>query len=138
MAIPTPNTKEVSDFLASIADPARKADCERLVKIIEEVTGEAPTLWGRIIGFGARHYKYDSGHEGDTMLIGIAARKQALTLYGVIHYDSGRGLLEKLGPHRTGKGCLYIKHLDDINLDILKEMLLNAYQAKGAYMLAER
>lgn len=135
MAIPTPDKKEISNFFASIADPVRKIDCEKLVEIIEDVTGEQPVLWGRIIGFGARHYTYDSGHEGDTMIIGIAPRKRATTLYGVIHYDYGRELLERLGPHDTGKGCLYIKRLDDINLDVLKEMLLNAYQAKRAHMV---
>ena len=135
MAVPLPDPNEVSEFIARIADPARRADCERLVRVTEEVTGEPPALWGGIIGFGARHYRYESGREGDTMLIGIAPRKQALTVYGVIFYDRGRGLLDELGPHETGKGCLYLRGLGGIDMGVLRRMIkaaCDAHRSQGA------
>jgi hypothetical protein len=127
---PQPNQKQVSEFIDSISDTIRREDCRQLVTLIEEITGQEPALWGKIIGFGHHHYKYESGREGDTMKIGLAPRKQALTVYGVILYDNEGALLEQLGPHERGKGCLYIKQLADINQEILKKMLSRAWEEK--------
>lgn len=85
-------------------------------------------MWGTIIGFGAVHYRYPSGHEGDTMIIGLAARKQALTLYGLIYYAKNRERLRELGKHKAGKGCLYITRLSEVNMNVLEELIAQAWK----------
>jgi hypothetical protein len=97
------------------------------VEIIQEITYETPVMWGaNIIGFGSYHYKSKSC-EGDYMKIGFSPRKEHLVLYGVIYYSENTELLDQLGKHKQGKGCLYIKKLSDINLDILKQMISDSY-----------
>ncbi len=99
---------------------------------MSEVTGESPQMWGSsIIGFGVHHYIYETGREGDTVKVGFAPRKQALVLYGLKFYEVNIELLKNLGPHTSGKGCLYIKDLDAIDLPILKELILTAYASKS-------
>ncbi len=99
--------------------------------LIEGITLEPAVMWGpSIIGFGSTHYRYASGHEGDTMKIGLSARKEHLVLYGVICYDLNTELLSQLGKHKQGKGCLYIKKLADVKLDVLEQMIKIAYEQK--------
>src|SRR5664279_978543 len=125
-----PTDFSVEAFLASVDNPARRADAEVLTKIMAEVTGWPPVMWGAaIVGFGNYHYIYESGREGDTPVVSFAARKRALTLYGVIFYlnnEANRKLLGQLGPHTTGKGCLYIESLAKIDQSVLKTMVKNA------------
>jgi hypothetical protein len=120
----TPTDQRVEDFLNTIADEQKRNDSFTLVELIREVTGLEPTMWGSaIVGFGSYHYKYASGREGDTMLVGFSPRKQNLTIYNMGGVDPDDALLKKLGKHTTGKGCLYIKRLDDVDLPILKLLI---------------
>lgn len=125
-----PTSASVHDFLDMTAEP-RRSEAQRLVSIIREVTGSEPVMWGpSMIGFGSYHYKYASGREGDMLKVGFSPRKPALVLYGLVFYDENEPnnkLLEKLGPHSRGKGCLYIKKLSDIDESILRIMIRNAY-----------
>ncbi len=129
MIIPILSAKDVAEFIAEVADPIRRGDCERLMEVVGETTGEQPALWGGIVGFGIRHYKYATGREGDTMKIGVSPRKQALTLYGLMLQEGNAELLSELGPHEVGKGCLYIKRLDRIDLNVLRRMIKAAYES---------
>lgn len=118
------NSTSVEAFLDSIHDEKRRKDGYELLKIFKEATNQEPNMWGdSIIGFGSYHYKYESGREGDWMLTGFSPRKQNLSLYimsGFVEFDH---LLEKLGPHKTGKACLYIKHVADIDRSVLKRLI---------------
>src|SRR5690349_15871580 len=117
-------SKSVKDFLESIPDAQQKRDSYRIAELMTEVAGEEPILWGSsMIGFGKYHYKYASGHEGDSFITGFSPRKSALTLYLFCQVEQQAGLLKKLGKHKTGKGCLYIKKLDEVDIDVLKEMI---------------
>jgi Domain of unknown function (DU1801) len=119
-----PTNESVEDFLNKIADEERRADCFQVAKIMEEVTGEKPKMWGpSIVGFGSYHYKYDSGREGDWPVTGFSPRKKDLTLYIMMGYEKHTELMEKLGKHSGGKSCLYIKRLSDIHLPTLKKLL---------------
>ena len=94
-----------------------------------EITGEQPKMWGKsIVGYGSYHYKYASGQEGEWMATGFSPRKTALTLYIMGGFDKGNKLLEKLGKYKTGKSCLYIKKLEDINEDVLRKMIKTSYE----------
>src|SRR3989442_11981954 len=107
----------VDRFLAGLSDRPQQDDSRAIVKMMERLTGEKPKMWGpAIIGFGQTTLKYDSGRELDWMKIGFSPRKANLTVYGLLS-DSGKDL-ERLGKYTTGKGCLYIKRLSDINLDV--------------------
>lgn len=126
------NDGDVNAFIDSVKDEQKRADSYRLVKIFEEVTGLPPKMWGTaIIGFGTYHYKYDSGREGDMPLTGFSPRAQNLTIYISTGFDeyaefSGynpKPLLDKLGKHSTGKVCLYIKRLSDIDEKILRQLI---------------
>ena len=124
------STNQVKEFLKSIPDEQKRADSVKLDEILREATGETPYMWNaNIIGYGSYHYKYESGREGDAVIVGFSPRKNALTIYGVI-YDQKTELLDQLGVFKQGKGCLYIKQLSDINIAILKEMVIKAYQQK--------
>ncbi len=123
-----PTHVSVADYLATIEDEVRRADAERVIVLMQQITGEAPIMWGTsLIGFGSYRYKYASGREGEYLRIGLSPRKEHLVLYGVIFYDFGTGLLEKLGKHKQGKGCLYIKKLSDIDMPVLQEMITKAW-----------
>ena len=118
------NSTNVIAFLNGIENEARKTDALKLLDLITDVTGETPKMWGTsIVGFGNYHYKYPSGREGDWFLTGFAARKQALTLYLCFDLSKYTGYLEKLGKHTTGKGCLYIKSLEDVDIDVLGSLI---------------
>lgn len=124
----------VTDFLNSVADETKRNDSFQLVELFKTQTGLEPKMWGpSIVGFGSYHYKYDSGHEGDAPLVAFSPRKDALTLY-LANFDRREALLQQFGKHKTGKGCIYIKKLADVNIDILKEMIdLSAEHTKSRY-----
>ncbi len=124
----------VEDFLNGIADDQQRADSIKIDEIMQRVTGEKPKMWGpAIIGYGLRHLKYDSGREMDWMIIGFSPRKANLTLYigiggkddGSTNYDE---LLARLGKHKTGKGCLYINKLSDIDETVLEELICTSFE----------
>ncbi len=122
-----PTKLSVTSFMNAITDPARRADAKALVKLLQDVSGEKPQMWGAaIIGFGRYHYKYDSGREGDMPIVGFSPRKAATVVYGVA---SAKAMLPKLGKHTTGKGCLYIKKLADVDQEVLREMVVKAITA---------
>lgn len=119
-----PTEVSVSDFLASIDDEQKRADSQVVAQLMEAATGEPPKMWGpSIVGYGTYHYVYASGREGDWMLTGFSPRKTALTVYLMAGVERQTELLAKLGKYKTGKSCLYIKRLSDINLDVLREMI---------------
>ncbi|MCB0148089.1 MAG: DUF1801 domain-containing protein, partial [Caldilineaceae bacterium] len=101
--------------------------CRTLIAIMQEATGAAPRMWGEsIVGFGHYHYKYASGREGDWFLTGFAPRKQNLTLYIMAGFDNYEALLSKLGKHSTGKSCLYVKRLADVDMPVLTELVVES------------
>jgi hypothetical protein len=118
------NDASVTAFLNTVEDEKKRADSFALLKLFEEVTGAPATMWGSsIVGFGSYHYKYASGREGDWMLTGFSPRKQNLTLYIMAGFDRYDELLGKLGKHSTGKGCLYVKRLEDVDQSVLRELI---------------
>ena len=117
----------VDDFLDAVPDPQRRADARTLRALMERVSGEPAAMWGpSIVGFGSHHYKYASGREGDMCRIGFSPRAKELVLYGGFLRDPAR--LARLGKYRAGKGCLYIKKLDEVNLEVLRELVLKNYE----------
>ena len=119
-----PTGESVAGFLNQITDAARREDCFAIAKIMEEITGSKPQMWGpSIVGFGSYHYKYASGHEGDWPLIGFSPRKQDLTVYIMMGFQNYEVLLKQLGKHRKSKSCLYIKRLSDIHVPTLKKLI---------------
>ena len=118
-----PTALSVADFIAAVEDPKRRADAGAACALLAEATGEAPTMWGpSIVGFGAYHYRYASGHEGDAPLVGFSPRKANLVFY-LSGCDEGRDdLLARLGKHKAGKGCVYVTRLSDVDADVLREM----------------
>jgi hypothetical protein len=123
----------VAAFINTLTDPARRADAKALVKLMQSTAGEKPKMWGpSIIGFGSCHYKYESGREGDMPLIGFSPRKAANVLYGLHGSSDSQALLAKLGKHTTGKGCLYIKKLDDVDQKVLEAMAVKSVAAVRA------
>jgi hypothetical protein len=119
---------DVAAFVARAEPPVRREEARALVARIAALTGETPRMWGpSIIGFGVHHYRYESGREGDTARIGFSPRKPALTFYGLLDEQLDGSVLASLGPHSTGKGCLYIKRLSDISLDALDGLVRRAW-----------
>lgn len=118
-----PTALSVADFLAAVEDPRRRADAEAACALLAEATGEAATMWGpSIIGFGAYHYRYASGHEGDAPLVGVSPRKANLVFY-LSGCEERRGeFLARLGRHKAGKGCVYVNRLADVDAGVLTEM----------------
>ena len=128
-----PTKLSVSTFIDALPDETRRADAKVLVKLMQNAVGEKPKMWGpSIIGFGSCHYKYESGREGDMPLIAFSPRKAATVLYSVIGSTEADSLLAKLGKHTTGKGCLYIKKLQDIDPGILEAMVVRSIAANRA------
>lgn len=118
------NEGDVEEFLSGVENERRREDCRAVVAIMREVTGEEPRMWGSsIIGFGSYHYRYESGREGDWFLTGVSPRKQSLTLYIMPGFSGSQDLLERLGEFRTGKSCLYVRQLDDVDRDVLRELI---------------
>ncbi len=117
----------VENYLAAIADEARRKDCQVLVKLMTKATKEQPKMWGTsIVGFGSYHYKYESGREGDSCLTGFASRKGDISVYIVASSAGQEKLLAKLGKHKMGKGCLYVRRLSDVDLEVLEQLVAGA------------
>ena len=119
---------DVKGFIAAVENERKREDSKKLVELMTRVTGEKPKLWGTIVGFGRYHYKYDSGHEGETCLVGFSPRKSALSIYFTGAYfpeseKEAQRLLGKLGKHTMGKACLYVKKLEDLDMDVLGDLV---------------
>ena len=126
-----PTDDDVEAFLQSVPEPAQ-SDCRVLAAMMRDATGADPVMWGSsIVGFGKVHYQYASGREGDWFRVGFSPRKRALTIYLMDGVDRHADQLERLGPHTTGKGCLYIKRLDDVDADVLAELVGDSAASHG-------
>ena len=122
-----PTAASVAAFVEAIAEPQRRADAKAVLRMLQRATGLKPRLWGpSIVGFGSRHYVYDSGREGDMPIVSFSPRKTALVLYSLIGANGADALLAKLGKYTTGKGCLYIKRLADVDESVLEKLIENA------------
>ena len=125
-----PETTSVADFIAALDDPQQRADSQILVQLMRAATGCEPVMWGgSIIGFDRYHYRYDSGHEGDMALVGFSPREGQLVLYVMAGFAGHEELMAKLGRHRTGKSCLYIRHLADVDAGVLGRIIDRAVAA---------
>jgi hypothetical protein len=121
----------VDGYLAAIKGDERRKDCQALADLMSNVTNEAPRMWGTsIVGFGTHQYKYESGREGEICIVGFSSRKGDISVYGLNASSSSEALFTKLGKHKLGKGCLYIKRLSDIDLKILQKLIANAIAVK--------
>ncbi|TVP93374.1 DUF1801 domain-containing protein [Alkalibacterium sp.] len=124
----------VTRFIESVEKESKKQDAYRLLSIFEEASGMEAKMWGdSIIGFGSYHYKYASGHEGDSMLVGFSPRKAKISLYMATGFPERERYLSRLGKHTSGKGCVYINKVDDIDTDVLKDFI----QASIAFLTDE-
>ncbi|HTG92455.1 MAG TPA: DUF1801 domain-containing protein [Pyrinomonadaceae bacterium] len=125
--------QSVSKFINDIPDPVKRKDSKTVAAMMSEISGYKPKMWGpSIVGFGSYHYKYASGQEGDWPLICFSPRKQNLTLYVLSGSDEENELLQKLGKHTTGKSCLYIKQLSDVDLPTLKALIRKCVKRKAS------
>ncbi len=126
-----PHGLKVSDYLDQIIDPQRQADCRRLHELMRDIVGETPKIWGSklssgIVGFGEYHYKYNSGREGDALRLGFANRAQNISIYIMPGYQDFADQLSRLGKHKIGKACLYIKRLSDVDEAVLREIMVES------------
>lgn len=123
-----PTDASVEEFLAAVTPAVRRRDALRLVALYRELTGQEPRLWGpSIVGFGSYHYRYASGREGDAAAAGFSPRKAATSLYLPDGVAAHTELLARLGPHTTGVGCLYVKDLDTVDLEVLRTVLARSW-----------
>jgi hypothetical protein len=123
-----PTDESVEDFLNSVENDRRREDSLKVLELMKEVTGEAPKMWGSsIVGFGSYCYQYASGRVGEWMAVGFSPRKQSLTLYIMDGFGEYDALLGDLGKHRTGKSCLYINKLDDVNMEVLRDLVQKSF-----------
>jgi Domain of unknown function (DU1801) len=125
-----PTGEDARAFIAAVRDEARRADAQKLCGLLADWTGEPPVMWGTtIVGFGSYDYRYETGREGTAPLVGFSPRKTSLVLYLVAGLqDTYPELLERLGPHKTGSGCLYLKRLDDVDHEVLRELVARTVQ----------
>ena len=131
-----PTAISVETFLDGLTDASKQADALALIDLMGKATGEKPVMWGpSIIGFGSYHYRYESGREGDSPIIGFSPRKSALVLYIVPGFREAEPLLTKLGKHTTGKSCLYVKRLADVDPGILRKLVDQSVAAVRAKYL---
>ncbi|MEM8961911.1 MAG: DUF1801 domain-containing protein [Acidobacteriota bacterium] len=130
-----PGNDDVDAFLNGVEHDTRRADALVLRDVMAEITGEEPTMWGKtIVGFGSYHYVYESGREGDWFLTGFSPRKKSMTLYIMSGFGGFDEKLGRLGKHKTGKSCLYVNKLADVDMDVLKELI----ESSVAYLRATR
>lgn len=124
-----PSDADVAQFLAGVPDEQKRADSDVLMAIMKKVTGEEARMWGgSIIGFGSYHYRYKSGRSGDWMTTGFSPRKTALTVYIMQGFSDHEDLMKQLGRYKTGRSCLYIKRLSDVDLNVLEELIERSYR----------
>ncbi|MRX38156.1 DUF1801 domain-containing protein [Flavobacterium sp. LC2016-23] len=120
----TETQSSVVDFINAVEDSTKRNDSFELVELMQQQTGFEPKMWGTsIIGFGSYHYKYASGHEGDAPLVAFSPRKAAISLYSYLAPEHREALLSKFGKHKSGKGCIYIQKIADIDVEVLKKMI---------------
>ena len=129
---------EVREFIAKVEPERRRRDAETLLELFSRVTGAEPKLWGTIVGFGSYHYKYESGREGDTAAVSFAPRKAASTVYLVDGVGAHTEELARLGPHTTGVGCLYLKDVSAVDLDVLAEIVGSSYGTLSGGVYTQR
>ncbi len=123
-----PNKQTVTGYLATVKNEKRRRDAKAVMKIMREVTGKRAVLWGSsIIGYDTYHYKYESGREGDMPMVGLSARAQNLVVYIMPGFSNYDGLMSKLGKHKTGKSCLYINKLEDVDQAVLRKLIAQSY-----------
>lgn len=128
-----PTNEPVADFLARVADPKRRADCETVLAMMRRATGVEPVMWGTgIVGFGRYRYTYASGRSGEWPVIGFSPRKNDLTLYLMPGFEGQQDLLAKLGKHKTSVSCLYLKRLADVDLPTLEQLVRDAVQGMAS------
>lgn len=120
-----PTSISLASYLATITDESRRKDCQEIAMLMERVTGCKPQMWGTsIVGFDQYHYKYPSGHEGDAVVFGFSSHKGDITIYlDGFESTETKSLLSQLGRHKTGKVCLYIKHLSDLDMNVLEKLI---------------
>ncbi len=124
------NDANVEEFLAAVENDRRREDSFTVLELMKRVTGEKPRMWGTsIVGFGSYHYRYASGREGDWPRIGFSPRKQSLTIYVMPGFSNYDDLLSRLGKHRTGKSCLYVNKLADVDMDALEQLIRSSLDA---------
>ncbi|MFZ6653837.1 DUF1801 domain-containing protein [Undibacterium sp. TJN19] len=124
--------QSVEEYIAAIDDESRRKDCQALIKLMTKVTRQPAVMWGSsIVGFGSIHYQYESGREGDICLVGFASRKGDISVYGLRAAPNHEQLLASLGKTRSGKGCLYIRKLADIDMKVFETLIKEAVTAKG-------
>lgn len=133
-----PHGLKVSGYIANIEDDSRRDDCQKILDMMQSVSGHEPKIWGAslksgIVGFGDYHYKYDSGREGDSLRTGFSSRAQNISIYIMPGYQDFDDELSRLGKHKMGKACLYIKRLSDIDEGVLKEIV-----EKGLKIMAKK
>ncbi len=123
---------KVESYLAAIEDEARRKDCEALSRLMARATKHEPKMWGTsIVGFGSYHYVYESGREGDACLAGFSSRKGDISVYLMASFPGRDELLAKLGKHKMGKGCLSIRKLGDVNLEVLEQLVARSVEARN-------
>jgi hypothetical protein len=123
-----PTNASVTAFLMEVEDEEQRKDSLTLLELMQEITGETPVMWGpEIVGFGSYHYRYDSGREGDMLLVGFSPRKGKLSLYVGADLTQNKPLYKKLGKYGSGKSCLYISRLENVNMEILGRIISNSY-----------
>lgn len=119
----------VETFIDSVEDEQKKKDSWDLVEMMTRITGKPPRMWGSsLVGFGRYHYRYASGREGDFFITGFSPRKTALTVYVMPGFDDYTGQLDKLGPYKTGKSCLYLKNLDTVDREVLESIIADSVE----------
>jgi hypothetical protein len=117
----------VESYLSAIEDDSRRKDCEALAKLMTQATQEQPKMWGTsIVGFGSYHYKYESGREGDSCVTGFSSRKGDISIYLLASFPRREELLAKLGKHKMGKGCLYVRKLGDVDQKVLEQLIADS------------
>ena len=120
----TPNEGSVDAYLHRVENEKKREDSFKILELMKDVTQEEPKMWGgSIVGFGSYHYKYQSGREGDWFLTGFAPRKKSLTLYIMAGFENYDELMSKLGKYKTGKSCLYINKIEDVDTDVLRQLV---------------
>jgi hypothetical protein len=122
------NDLSIADFLSKIEDDKRRSDAQLVHDLLTDLITDSPKMWGTsIVGFGEYHYKYESGREGDFFKVGYSPRKQNLAIYIIAGFDRYDELMTRLGKYKTGKSCLYIKKIEDVNLEVLKDLITQSY-----------
>ena len=135
-----PTDLSVAEYLEAIEDESRRQDCKELAALMRRVTGCEPKMWGSsIVGFDSYHYKYASGHEGDSCVVGFSSRKGDISVYLMCGYEGAEELLAQHGKHKIGKACLYIKRLSDVQLPILEQLVARSVtETKRRYPQAKK